>query len=160
MVRILRTFLAISCLTAAAQTDPFRLEPDDVFRALPDALESLDREMLTELLAPTEVRVDLGGRFGHGGALYSAEQVIYMLEDYLKELQLTAPAEPAEFSTYRSRSGAVVCECYPARERGGRITGVLHLSGQRERRSIQQKLYIGLRQDAGGFHLVELRLLP
>lgn len=160
MMRILRTILVTFCLAATAQTDPFRLEPDDVFRALPDALESRDREMLTELLAPTGIRVDLGNRSERGGGLYSAEQVIYMLEDYLKELQLTPPVERGEFSTYRSRSGAVVCECYPARERGGRITGVLHLSGLRERRSVQQKLYIGLRQDAGGFHLVELRLLP
>ena len=146
---------------STAQSPPSLATPADVFRLLPQAFEGRDRTLLSQLLAPGEIRVRLSPTSDRQSTdLYSAEQVLYMLDEFLRDLRPPAPGGRLEVEGYRSDAGNVVCECDAERARNGRAHGVLHLFGERDRRSLTQRLYLSLREGSDGWRVVELRLLP
>jgi hypothetical protein len=158
-------WLLVAALIAAAsgalaQSPPTLAAPEDVFRLLPQALEGRDRTLLGRLLASGEIRARLNSPSDRQSAdLYSAEQVLYMLDEFLRDLR--PPAEGRlDVEGYRSDAGSVVCECDPTRARNGRAQGVLHLIGERDRRNLTLRLYLSLREGRDGWRVVELRLLP
>lgn len=121
------------------------------FAALPSALVEGDRAARAELFAQSDIRLHLmalDGRreLGDPGAFYSAEQVLFLLDEYFDGVEL--------------RSSDLRCECDPSTARRGRASGVLEIRPDGERGAPMDRLYFRLRRGDAGWRIVELRRVP